>query len=227
MGVRIIALSLLLTLTGCTTNWFGSGDNDAPASNNQIGNIGAETPFSQEGLAQALGDDYHLRSGMGMKDGQLFSFFQALKEVNGQQELAQTIYGKYDTGIVRVEVFETGVSTGEASVGTPFSAVYEQAFGACYLDEETSEQELVCKSEQNPYVSYVFSGEWSGPKTLIPDNEVLKEWTVSKIIWDRSADVQAQPAASTEQPASASENKPAEEIDEIAELVNSLETANG
>ncbi|MFA2251935.1 DUF1131 family protein, partial [Escherichia coli] len=30
-----------------------------------------------------------------------------------------------------------------------------------------------------------FSGEWSGPEGLMPSDDTLKNWKVSKIIWRR------------------------------------------
>jgi hypothetical protein len=184
MKVRVIALSLMLTLSGCSSldHWFGD-KTPAPMPDNQIGAISINTPFSEDGLTQALGSDYHLRGGMGMKNNELFSFFQALKEIDGKEQIAQIIYGKYDTGIVRVEVFEPGISTGEASVGTPFSEIYTQAFGACGLEQDDSHRSVICLSPKHANVSYVFGGDWNGPEGLIPDNDALMTWTVNKIVW--------------------------------------------
>ncbi|WP_368918656.1 DUF1131 family protein, partial [Citrobacter sp. FDAARGOS_156] len=33
--------------------------------------------------------------------------------------------------------------------------------------------------------SYIFSGEWSGPEDIMPSDDTLKAWKVSKIIWRR------------------------------------------
>ncbi|EBE3493299.1 DUF1131 family protein, partial [Salmonella enterica] len=42
-----------------------------------------------------------------------------------------------------------------------------------------------CKAEGSQHISYVFSGEWSGPEGLMPPDDVLKNWDVRKIIWRR------------------------------------------
>lgn len=238
MGVRILGLSLLLTLTGCsslTGGLFGSGDSKAPsAAENRIGKITADTPFNEEGLSETLGPDYRLRAGMGMTNNELFSFFQALKETDGKEQLAQTIYGKYDTGIVRVEVLEPGVSTGEAQIGTPFSEVFAQAFGACDLEKNGSESEVICNSIKNQNIRYVFSGEWNGPEELLPANEVLKDWTVSKIIWNNAAGSSVVNSEKTEPAAEVEEDAVSEvadvtavpetdDTDELGKLVQSLE----
>lgn len=184
MQIRLIAaLPLFFVLTGCSL--FGIGDSGEQSSGQAIGSIKADTAFSQEGLTAALGDKYRLRSGMGMKNDEMFNFFQALKTASGKEQLAQIIYGKSDTGISRIEVLEEDISTGEAEIGTPFSQLYEQAYGFCRLNKDDNKSTLICQSKTSKHIRYEFSGEWNGPVELIPDNEALKSWKVIKIIWDR------------------------------------------
>lgn len=184
MQIRLIAaLPLFLVLTGCSL--FGLGGSDEQSSGQAMGNIKADTPFNQERLTAALGNEYRLRSGMGMKNGEMFNFFQALKIASGKEQLAQIIYGKSDTGISRIEVLESGVATDEAKIGTPFSQLYEQAYGSCRLNHDNAKSFLICQSKANKHIRYEFSGDWNGPVELIPDNDALKDWKVTKIIWDR------------------------------------------
>ena len=185
MQIRLIAvLPLLLALTGCSL--LGLGENDEQLQQG-VGSIKADTPFSEQGLATALGNKYRLRSGMGMRNDELFNFYQALKIDTKPEQLAQIIYGKSDSGILRIEVLESGISTGEASIGTYFSQLYAQAYGSCRLNQDSNTRFLICQSKTNKHIRYEFSGEWNGPIELIPDNAVLKNWKVSKIIWDRQA----------------------------------------
>lgn len=223
MKVRIMAFSLLLTLSGCSSlgDWFGVNNGATPISENQIGAISIDTPFSEEGLSLALGANYHLRSGMGMRNNELFSYFQALKEIDDKEQIAQIVYGKYDTGIVKVEVFEPGISTGEASIGTPFSDIFIQAFGACELDRSNTNHNIICQSPKHQNINYVFSGEWNGPEELIPDNEALKVWKVSKIIWNKPIGGNQANDKNVEE--AAADNA---ELDQIGALVESLEQSN-
>ena len=41
------------------------------------------------------------------------------------------------------------------------------------------------KAEGSQHISYQFSGEWSGHGGLMPSDDTLKNWKVSKIIWRR------------------------------------------
>ena len=42
-----------------------------------------------------------------------------------------------------------------------------------------------CQAEGSQHISYAFTGHWSGPDELMPSDDTLKNWKVSKIIWRR------------------------------------------
>ncbi|SUH35915.1 lipoprotein [Salmonella enterica subsp. enterica] len=60
-----------------------------------------------------------------------------------------------------------------------------KAFGHCEPVSSDSHTSVECKAEGSQHISYVFSGEWSGPEGLMPPDDVLKNWDVRKIIWRR------------------------------------------
>ena len=75
---------------------------------------------------------------------------------------------------------DTGVK-----IGTPFSDLYSKAFGNCQKADGDDNRAVECKAEGSQHISYQFSGEWSGPEGLMPSDDTLKNWKVSKIIWRR------------------------------------------
>lgn len=60
-------------------------------------------------------------------------------------------------------------------IGTPFSDLYSKAFGHCEPVSSDSHTSVECKAEGSQHISYVFSGEWSGPEGLMPPDDVLKK----------------------------------------------------
>lgn len=66
-----------------------------------------------------------------------------------------------------------------------FSDLYSKAFGNCQKADSDDNRAVECKAEGSQHISYQFSGEWSGPEGLMPSDDTLKNWKVSKIIWRR------------------------------------------
>ena len=77
-----------------------------------------------------------------------------------------------------LQVSEAGVS-----IGTPFSDLYGKAFGACRKGQGADGDGVECKAPGSEHISYLFSGEWHGPEGLMPADDTLKSWKISKIIW--------------------------------------------
>ncbi|VFS78927.1 RpoE-regulated lipoprotein [Raoultella planticola] len=40
-----------------------------------------------------------------------------------------------------------------------------------------------CQADGSQHISYAFTGHWNGPEELMPSDDTLKNWKVSKIIW--------------------------------------------
>ncbi|MFS7247569.1 RpoE-regulated lipoprotein [Rahnella inusitata] len=204
LQVRPMLLALPLILTGCSSmshmsmpsvswssfnplNWFGSS---LTVSDKGVGEITASTPLTEEAIKDALDGDYTLRSGMSMSNGKMLSFYQAMSD----KEVKMSITGAPKGSVQRVDVVDPKVeSEWGVKIGTPFSDLYTKAFDVCVKGEGDDVQNIECKAPQSTHVSYVFSGIWHGPDSLMPADDSLKDWKVSKIIW------RADPAAATAQ----------------------------
>ncbi|HDR2753401.1 TPA: RpoE-regulated lipoprotein [Enterobacter asburiae] len=187
-SLRLLLCALPLALTGCSTlssinwsaaypwNWFGSS---TEVTEQGVGKITASTALDQDAIQSALSSDYRLRSGMKTENGTIVHYFEALKG----DTLALVING--DKGTVnRVAVMDEDIpTTSGAKVGTPFSALYKQAFGNCTSVPSDDSVAVECKAEGSEHISYLFTGTWSGPEGLMPSDDTLKNWKVSKIIW--------------------------------------------
>ncbi|PWC17643.1 RpoE-regulated lipoprotein [Brenneria corticis] len=193
MRFRPLLLGLPLILTGCAAtsgfswsslspfNWFGSS---LQVSDAGVGDINAGTPLSEPVLHKALNGNYRLRSGMGTANGQLVAFYQALDG----DEVKLTISGQPKSSVRKVEVTDAAIdSAWGVKIGDAFSDSYSKAFGACQPGQGDDSQSVECAAPQSKHVSYLFSGDWSGPEGLMPPDDILKTWRVSKIVWHAQA----------------------------------------
>lgn len=189
-SLRLTLLALPLALTGCSTlssvnwsaanpwNWFGSS---TEVTEQGVGELTAATPLEEQAIAEALDGDYRLRSGMKTDNGNVVRFLEAMKGDN----VAMVINGEQGT-VSRIEVLDSDIpTTAGVKIGTPFSDLYSKAFGHCEPVSSDSHTSVECKAEGSQHISYVFSGEWSGPEGLMPPDDALKNWDVRKIIWRR------------------------------------------
>ena len=187
-SLRLVLCALPLALTGCSTlssinwsaaypwNWFGSS---TEVTEQGVGKITAAKALDQKAIQDALSSDYRLRSGMKTENGNIVRYYEALKG----DKLALAING--DKGTVnRIAVMDEDIPTASGvKVGTPFSDLYKQAFGNCTSVPSDDEVAVECKAEGSQHISYVFTGTWSGPEGLMPSDDTLKSWKVSKILW--------------------------------------------
>lgn len=193
MNIRPLLLGLPLLLTGCSTlsnfswsslspfNWFGSS---VEVSGKGVGDINAATPTTQTAVSEGLYNNYRLRGGMATSEGQIVSYYQAMDG----NEIKLVITGEPKGHVQRVDVMDTKVATEWGSkLGTPFSELFSKAYGACKPGEGEDAGKVECVASQSRYVSYIFSGKWAGPQDIIPPDETLQSWTVSKIIWHAKA----------------------------------------
>lgn len=189
MIIRPLLLGLTLILTGCSTlanfswsslspfNWFG---NSFVVSANGVGGLNADTPMSQSAINHGLSGNYRLRGGMAINSGQIVSYYQALSG----DEVKLVIAGEPRGQVQRVDVMDPNVATEWGNkLGTPFGDMYHKAFGACKPATSEDAGKVECVAEQSKYVTYIFSGNWAGPQDIIPPDDMLKSWTISKIIW--------------------------------------------
>ena len=187
---RLLLCALPLALTGCSTmssvnwssaypwNWFGSS---TQVTEQGVGNLTATTPLNEQAIGDALGSSYRLRSGMKPANGNIVRYFEALKD----DKVALTINGESGT-ISRIDVRDSNIKAASGvKIGTPFSDIYSKAFGNCQKGSNDNGAVVECKAEGSQHISYAFTGNWSGPEELMPSDDTLKNWKVSKIIWRR------------------------------------------
>ncbi|MCZ4673516.1 RpoE-regulated lipoprotein [Citrobacter sedlakii] len=189
-SLRLMLCAMPLALTGCSTlssvnwsaanpwNWFGSS---TEVTEQGVGALTAATPLNEQAIADALDGDYRLRSGMKIANGNVVRFFEAMKD----DKVAMVINGEQGT-LSRIDVLDSDIpSEAGVDVGTPFSDLYSKAFGNCQPATDDDRVAVECKAQGSLHISYLFSGEWHGPEGLMPSDDTLKEWKVSKIIWRR------------------------------------------
>jgi hypothetical protein len=189
-SLRLLLCALPLALTGCSTlssvnwsaaypwNWFGSS---TEVTEQGVGKLTATTPLNEQAISDALDSSYRLRSGMKMSNGNIVRYFEALKD----DKVALTIHGEKGT-ISRIDVRDSTIkATSGVKIGTPFSEIYSKAFGNCHKGSNDNGVVVECKAENSQHISYAFTGNWNGPAELMPADDMLKNWKVSKIIWRR------------------------------------------
>ncbi|MCZ3380816.1 RpoE-regulated lipoprotein [Kosakonia sp. SOY2] len=189
-SLRTLICVLPLALTGCSTlasvnwsaaypwNWFGSS---VEVSDNGVGNITASTPLNEQAIQDALGGDYHLRSGMKTEKGSIVRYFEALKD----DKLALVVNGE-NGAVSRIDVLDNSIATDKGvKIGAPFNSLFDKAFGNCVKGAGDDSAGVECKAPGSQHISYVFTGQWSGPEGLMPSDDALKNWKVSKFIWRR------------------------------------------
>lgn len=189
-SLRLLLCAMPLALTGCSTlsainwsaanpwNWFGSG---TQVTEEGVGGITASTALDEKAIGDALDGDYRLRSGMKTEKGAIVRYFEALKEDN----VALVVNGENGT-VSRVDVLDRDIETHSGvKIGTPFSELYDKAYGNCEKATGDDSAAVECKAKDSQHISYQFSGQWSGPEGLMPADDALKSWTLSKIIWRR------------------------------------------
>ncbi|HHT5686103.1 TPA: RpoE-regulated lipoprotein [Raoultella ornithinolytica] len=187
-SLRLLLCALPLALTGCSTmsavnwsaaypwNWFGSS---MEVTEQGVGKLTATTPLNEQAISDALGGSYRLRSGMKAANGNIVRYFEALKD----DKVAMTINGDGGT-INRIEVRDSEIKADRGvQVGTPFSELYSKAFGHCQKGANDNGAVVECQADGSQHISYAFTGHWNGPEELMPSDDTLKNWKVSKIIW--------------------------------------------
>ena len=156
-------------------NWFGSS---LQVSEQGVGELNSSTAMNTGAIDKALDGKYTLRQGMRSSNGGVVSFWQALDD--GKVQLI--INGK--SSVSSVEVLDKDVASRDGSkIGDKFSARYSKAFGACENAATLDGAAVECKAPDSQHISYLYTGEWSGPEGLMPPDDTLKNWTLSKIIW--------------------------------------------
>ncbi|KAB8309575.1 RpoE-regulated lipoprotein [Erwinia endophytica] len=156
-------------------HWFGSS---LHVTEQGVGKVNGSTAMNEGAIRDGLNGNYQVRKGMRGEDGGVVTFFQAVSDnqVNVEVTGAATVS--------QIEVMDSAIATADGKkIGTPFSDIYSKAFGVCQKGSGRDREGVECKAPGSQHISYLFSGEWHGPDSLLPADETLKKWTISKIIW--------------------------------------------
>ncbi len=158
-------------------NWFGTS---LAVSEQGVGDINGTTPMDKAAIDRGLNGDYTLRQGMRSNNGEVIAFWQALDD--GKIKLV--VLGKGTVN--RIEVMDANIPDSDGThVGDKFSRYYTRAFGHCQKAQGFDHQSIECKRSASSHLSYIYSGTWSGPESLLPPDDILTSWTISKIVWQR------------------------------------------
>lgn len=189
-SLRLLVCALPLALTGCSTlssvnwsaanpwNWFGSS---TEVTEQGVSGITSTTALDEQAINDALGGDYRLRSGMKTDNGTIVRYFEALDG----DKLALVVNGE-NGSVSRIDVLDSAIKTDSGvEIGSTFSDIYSKAYGHCQKATGDDSAGVECKAEGSQHISYLFTGEWSGPQDLMPSDDALKNWTLKKIVWRR------------------------------------------
>ncbi|MER1976386.1 MULTISPECIES: RpoE-regulated lipoprotein [Pseudocitrobacter] len=189
-SLRLLVCALPLALTGCSTlsavnwsaanpwNWFGSS---TEVTEQGVGGITSTTALDEKAITDALDGDYRLRSGMKTDNGTIVRYFEALDG----DKLALVVNGE-NGSVSRIDVLDSAIKTDSGvEIGSTFSDIYSKAYGHCQKATGDDSAGVECKAEGSQHISYLFTGEWSGPQDLMPSDDALKNWTLKKIVWRR------------------------------------------
>ncbi|MDN0087466.1 RpoE-regulated lipoprotein [Yersinia nurmii] len=193
MNLRPLLIGLPILLTGCSalsnfswsslspTNWFGSS---LRVTEQGVGGITAATAMNQDAINEGLNGDYRLRSGMAGNGDRLISFYQAMKD----DQVKLIVSGQSKGTVERIDVMDKNISSQwGVKLDTPFSDIFKQAYGACQKGTGDDAEGVECVAPESQHVSYLLTGIWHGPEGLMPSDDALKSWKVSKIIWRAQA----------------------------------------
>lgn len=179
----------VLMLNGCSSfswsslspvSWFSS--NALTVTAQGAGGVNNQTAMSEAAISRGLEDKYTLRGGMQTEQGEIVKIFEGRKD----NKTVIRLSGPDNGTVQRIVINDADIRTEwDTGTGTLFSDIYPQAVaGACTLTTEFDDSaQVICRSPQTPRVSYVFHGTWTGPETLLPSDDILRNWTVSYIVW--------------------------------------------
>lgn len=169
---------LVVALSGCA--WQSSDQKDRVLTEKGFLGLNGETQLSKNAVSNVLDDKYHLISGVSMKNKEIQKVIQARQN----DKLKLNFYANAEGKLVSIESFDPKIKTKQLAIGSKFSKLYQKAFNHCqlgFVDEQHTEVECLDPKEKN--IRYTFTGQWKGPSNLIPSDDQLKSWTVSKITW--------------------------------------------
>lgn len=158
-------------------NWFSSS---LHISEQGVGKVGSQTPMTESAISDGLQGNYKLRQGMRSENGEVVTFWQALSDGKVQM----TLSGQQN--VERIAVTDSSVSVQDGpQIGDAFSKTFSQAFNQCRPAAGSGTRDVECRAPGSQHISYVYRGEWHGPEGLMPSDDILKQWKLRQINWQR------------------------------------------
>ncbi|MGL5007222.1 MAG: DUF1131 family protein [Plesiomonas sp.] len=165
-------------------SWFRS--DSTVINGEQVLGITQDTPLTADTIQEKLGDQYQVRTGMQMQNGEVQPYAEALRD----NQRALVLSGKSKDKIDSITIYSPKIETEWGThVGSVFVDIYPKALGAhCRVGIADEQSAVICQAPQAQQIHYIFSGQWSGPQGLLPPDDVLRTWKVQQMIWQTNAD---------------------------------------
>jgi len=179
MNVKKYLLTLTILLAGCS--WANSSADFYLTDKGIVQLKSLSNKVDQHKLKKLLGQGYVIHNGMHIKDNQLSKVFDVIKD----NQLLFSVFTTEKGKLTAIEIVSPAIETAyKAHIGSKFAQLYEHDFGFCQRGYFTAEAtEVICQAPNSKHIKFIFKGEWHGPKELIPSDNILKDWTVTKITW--------------------------------------------
>jgi hypothetical protein len=181
-SATVLAVTALLALTSpalAQTDTSAAAIALSPAGD-RLGPITAQTRFSAAELS-SLFPGAVVTEATGATEGETFPILRIADEDRVLFEVRSAAEAQIHSVEIMADaaVSNLGVRHGESYAGV-FGA---GASPACAPGDEEQSGQVVCPAPCSDHVSLVFAGIWDGPDGELPPPEVLREWTVERVIW--------------------------------------------
>jgi hypothetical protein len=181
-SATVLAVTALLALTSpalAQTDTSAAAIALSPAGD-RLGPITAQTRFSAAELS-SLFPGAVVTEATGATEGETFP---TLRVADGERVLFE-VRSADGAEIHSVEIMP---NVAVDNLGVQHGETYAEVFGAgssarCAPGVEEQSGQAVCAAPRSGHVSLVFAGIWDGPDGELPPPEVLREWTVERVIW--------------------------------------------
>ena len=178
----ILAMTALLAVTSPAPAQTGTSAAAIALSpgGDRLGPITAQTRFSAAELS-SLFPGAVVTEATGASEGETFPI---LRIADGDRVLLEV----RSAGGVQIHSVEIMADAAVSNLGMRHGESYAEVFGAgaspaCVPGVEEQSGQAVCPAPSSDHVSLVFAGTWDGPDGELPPPEVLRDWTVERVIW--------------------------------------------
>ncbi|MDE1173107.1 MAG: DUF1131 family protein [Parvibaculaceae bacterium] len=166
-------------------------------SNNSVGNLWAQTPFSPFAVQKAF-PRYQVNMGQN-SEGQI-----AILVAAGDDVVLNIIPTQNKMWISAVVVVgQTAVGPDGVQIGMPFASIYQNKMPSCKADtsemgaygDSQSTGLIMCPAPGASQLVYYFKGTGADKKTGMPSPAAAASWSLSAIIWNTNNPEDTPPAS--------------------------------